>query len=349
MGGRAETDPQESHFLMASDVLIVGQGLAGTMLAWEFERAGIPFRMVDCGHATSASRVAAGIINPITGQRIVKSWRVDTMLPAARESYCALEKELGVSLWREMRVRRLYLNETERRVLAEKQAKEELADYAGANDGEGFWVEGAARVDVAKLIAMTRERWRAAGVLREETINFNELRGRHDLVIDCTGSASEAFAFVNWQYSKGECLTVRINGLAPDVVLNRGYWVLPRADGMAKVGATHCPGKRDRQLTSEAREVLEAGLVSMTAREYEVTEHEAGVRMYVGDKRPVVGRHPTDMGLGILNGLGAKGTLFAPVLARQWVNHLREGVPFDPQLDVARLWRAPRGAAALSL
>jgi glycine/D-amino acid oxidase-like deaminating enzyme len=247
-----------------------------------------------------------------------------------------------------MRVRRLYLNETERRVLAEKQAKEELADYAGANDGDGFWVEGAARVDVAKLIEATRLRWLTAGVLREEKINFDQLRGQHDLVIDCTGSASEAFAFVAWQYSKGECLTVQIDGLAPDVVLNRGYWVLPRGDSTAKVGATHCPGKRDLLLTPEARRVLEAGLASMTPREYLVSEQQAGVRMYVGDKRPVVGRHPTQMGLGILNGLGAKGTLFAPVLARQWVNHLRDGVPFDPELDVARLWRAPRGAAALS-
>src|SRR5882724_11305977 len=146
---------------MSSDILIVGQGLAGTLLAWEFERAGIAFQIADAGHAESASRVAAGIINPITGQRIVKSWRVDTLLPTARESYRAFEKQLGVPLWREMRVRRLYLNEAERRVLAEKQARGELADYAGANDGEGFWIEGAARVDVGRMIAVARARWLA--------------------------------------------------------------------------------------------------------------------------------------------------------------------------------------------
>ena len=133
---------------MSCDILIVGQGLAGTLLAWEFERVGIPFKIVDAGHAHGASRVAAGIINPITGQRIVKSWMIDTMLPVARESYTAFEKVLGLSLWREMRVRRLYVNEAERRVLAEKQARGDLGDYARANDGDGFWIEGAARVDV---------------------------------------------------------------------------------------------------------------------------------------------------------------------------------------------------------
>ena len=74
----------------------------------------------------------------------------------------------------------------------------------------------------------------------------------------------------------------------------------------------------------------------------------AGVRVYVADKRPVVGRHPLEPRLGVMNGLGGKGTLFAPTLARQWVNHIMDGVPFDPEVDVARLWRAPREAAVLS-
>jgi hypothetical protein len=101
-------------------------------------------------------------------------------------------------------------------------------------------------------------------------------------------------------------------------------------------------------LTPEARATLEAALTSMAGRPFVFEDQNAGVRVYVGDKRPVAGRHPTEVGLGLVNGLGAKGTLFAPILARQWVHHLREGVPFDPELDVARLWRAPRTAAVLS-
>jgi glycine/D-amino acid oxidase-like deaminating enzyme len=330
---------------MSSGILIVGQGLAGTVLAWEFERAGIPFQIVDAGHGGASSRIAAGIINPITGQRIVKSWRVDTLLPVARESYCAFEKVLGLPLWREMRVRRLYLNEGERRVLAEKQARGDLADYAGANDGDGFWIEGAAQVDVGAMITAARARWLAAGVLREQRVDFATVRNGHELVIDCTGSGAGPFNFVPWQYSKGECLTVMIDGLAPNVVLNRGHWILPLGNRTAKVGATHCPGRRELDLTPEARVALEAGLATMTSQAYAVTEQQAGIRTYLGDKRPVVGRHPADAGLGILNGLGAKGTLFAPALARQWVHHLREGVPFDPEVDAARVWRTPRVAA----
>lgn len=324
---------------MQPEILIVGQGLAGTLLAWEFERAGLSFAIVDAGHGRAASRVAAGVINPITGQRIVKSWRVDTLLPVARDTYRAVEKEWGLEVWRDMRVRRFYLNEDERRVLAEKQARGELADYAGATDGDGFWIEGAARVDVPGLVAAGRARWLAAGRLRQEHVDIAAVRPQFRLVIDCTGASGSPFGFVPWQYSKGECLTLAIDGLAADTVLNRGHWILPLTAGRAMIGATHSPGRRDIILTIEARTALETSIASMSAQPFTVTEHDAGVRAYVPDKKPVAGRHPADPGLGVLNALGAKGALFAPALARQWVNHLVDGVPFDREMDVARLWR----------
>jgi glycine oxidase len=327
---------------MPGEILIVGQGVAGTVLAWEFERAGLAFRIADAGHAQAASVVAAGIINPITGQRIVKSWRLDTLRPLAREVYGSLEKELGIPLWREMRVRRFYLKEDERRILAEKQAKGDLGDYAGTTDGEGFWIEGAAHVDVPALIAAARKRWLAAGLLREERVDFFAARREYELVIDCSGAVGGPFNFVGWQYSKGECLTVKMEGLSPDTILNRGHWMLPLGSQFVKVGATHVPGRRDLALTAEARLTLQGCISQMSLLPFEIVRQEAGVRAYVPDKKPVVGRHPSDSGLGICGGLGAKGTLFAPAVAQEWIKHLTEGAAFDPELDVARFWRAAR-------
>jgi glycine/D-amino acid oxidase-like deaminating enzyme len=333
---------------MRSGVLIVGQGLAGTLLGWELERAGIAFEIADPGHACAASRVAAGIINPITGQRIVKGWRVDTLLPLARETYRSMEHELGVALWREMRVRRFYVDEKERRMFAEKQARGDLRGYAGAADDAGFWIEGAARVDTAALLAVARARWLDAGVLREECVDFAVAKREHELVIDCTGAgrrgdaardAGGPFGFVPWQFSKGECLTIGIDGLASDVVLNRRHWVLPLGPALAQVGATHVPGRRDRVLTVEARAELEASTAAMCPQPFTTVAQDAGVRTYVADKKPVAGRQPADPHFGVLNGLGAKGALFAPALARQWAKHLGDGTPFDPEVDVARLWR----------
>src|SRR4051812_34785476 len=111
------------------EVTIVGQGIAGTLLAWELEQAGLPFRIYDAGHEGAASRVAAGIINPVTGQRLAKSWRVDELLPLARAAYVEVGARLGIECWREMRVRRLFRNEGERGILRGRIAAEELARY----------------------------------------------------------------------------------------------------------------------------------------------------------------------------------------------------------------------------
>ena len=85
-------------------VAIVGQGLAGTLLAWELERAGRDFLIFDAGLEGATSRMAAGIVNPITGRRVVKTWRVDELLPLAATAYRSLGKTLGVTVWREMHI-----------------------------------------------------------------------------------------------------------------------------------------------------------------------------------------------------------------------------------------------------
>lgn len=319
-------------------ILIIGQGIAGTLLGWEFERAGISFAVADRGHAGAASMVAAGIINPITGQRLVKSWRAETLLPAARTLYRAIEAELGVAVWREMRVRRLFANERERAVFAEKKARGELAPWAGEGDEAGFWIEGAARVDFRALLEASRARWARQGRWVREVA-----AERCDLTIDCTGVAlarSGTFGFVPWEFSKGEMLEIAVEGLAPEVILNRRQWVVPIEAGTAWVGATHEPGAGEAQPSENARAMLEgAARELLGGRTFAVTRQRAGVRVNLPDRRPVAGRHPENMRLGLINGLAAKGALWAPMLARQWVNHLTEGVPFDAEIAVGRFGR----------
>jgi len=327
---------------MPAPILIVGQGLAGTVLGWTFERAGIAFEIVDAGHASAASRVGAGIINPITGQRIVKSRGVDVLLPRALEVYRAMEAQWGVSLVRAMRVRRFFNDDRERRVFAEKNTTGELAPYAGVADAEGFWIEGAARVDTAALIATARARWLADGRLCEERVDLPKALGRHDVVILCTGAndcGGLAWGDVTCARATGEILTLAVGGLAPEVILNRGHWVLPTTAGFAKVGATYT---REGEVLAGAvaREELTKSAVRLLAgREFLITAQESGVRVTSPDRYPLAGRSPREPQLGVFNGLGSKGALLAPWLAHQWVNHLTEGVPFEASVDAARFGR----------
>jgi glycine oxidase len=325
---------------MRADVLIVGQGLAGTLLGWALERAGIAFAIVDRGHATAATSAAAGLINPITGRRLVKSWRIDEELSAARVVYRELEHELNVPLWHELRLRRLLADERERRIWAEKRAAGELAPFVGAGDESGFAIEGAARVDLGLLLARSRERWRAQGKLSEREIDFTAEAGNFALTIDCrglVGARKDAFDGVPWEFSKGEVLELAVE-LPPDFAINRGMWVVAAGKGRALVGATHEPGVVETEPTAAGRAKLEAGARELVGAPFEVVGQRAGVRVTLPDKRPVAGTHPENPRLGVLNGLGAKGALLAPMLARQWGEHIAGGAPFSTEVNVRRFW-----------
>jgi glycine/D-amino acid oxidase-like deaminating enzyme len=71
---------------MEIDYLIIGQGLAGSLLAWELIQRQKKVIIVD-NNKESASLIAAGLINPVTGMRLVKSAHVDTLLPTAIDFY----------------------------------------------------------------------------------------------------------------------------------------------------------------------------------------------------------------------------------------------------------------------
>lgn len=330
---------------MRAEVLIAGQGLAGTLLAWELEKAGVPFLIRDPGHAGSATAAAAGIINPITGRRLVKTWRFETLRPLAAETWRELGEALGVRLWREMRVRREFADDVEREAWARKSATGELAPFAGAGDEHGFWIGGAARVDLPAALAAARRRWRAQGRLREDAVDdFAAAADSHRLVVDCTGAsglAHAAFGGVPWEFSKGDTLELGVDGLAPDVILNRRIWIAPAEQETAFVGATHEPGVRDARPDPRAQKLLATAARRMLGgREFTVRAHRAGVRVNLPDKRPLAGLHPTRTRLGVFGALGARGALWAPWLARQWCGQIVAGSGFDPAVDAGRFRRS---------
>jgi len=323
---------------VSAPILIAGQGLAGTLLGFALEEAGLDFRIVDAGHSGAASAAAAGIINPIAGRRLVRIPRIGELLPLARTVYREIGVRLGLPLWRELRVRRLFRDAHERRIFLAKQAGGELAPFAGEADEAGFWIAPAARVDVPALLAAARARWIDAGVLRTATVDWARLDPAHKLVIDCTGASARhgPFAGADFAWSKGETLQIEVRGLDPGVILNRGHWLLPLAAGTAWVGATHEPGVDEANPTAAARAQLLDAAAGLANTPVSLRAHFAGVRLTMRDKLPVAGRHPADPRRGVCAALGGRGALYAPWLAWQWVEHLRHGRDFDPEIAVAR-------------
>src|SRR5688572_9117860 len=82
---------------MQVDYLIIGQGISGTWLSYYLQKEGRSFLVIDNNDRNAASRLAAGIINPVTGRRHVKVWMAEEIIPFAQEAYSMIGNELNIT------------------------------------------------------------------------------------------------------------------------------------------------------------------------------------------------------------------------------------------------------------
>ncbi|MEX2381386.1 MAG: FAD-binding oxidoreductase [Opitutales bacterium] len=343
------------------DYLIVGQGLAGSLLARALLARGRTVLVIDEENPSAASRVAAGLVNPVTGRKLVKTWKADTLLPFARGFYRARETELGKTLYSEKTIWRFFQNATEAKVWEVKRHDPAFAAYTSQLPDEtmagldlhpqlgGFRVTRGAHVDTRELLRLFRVRLRESGALSEEAFVQADLRVESNRVqwrdvsakkiLFCEGhavSANPYFSWVPFRHAKGELLTVRGPTFPEEVVLNRGKWLLPVGGDLFRAGATYGWDDLSETPTAAGREAILAGIRAIVPWTPEVIAHEAGVRPIVKDTRPIAGLHPAHPAVGIFNGLGSKGVLWGPYFAEQLVEHLENGGPLDPAVDVRR-------------
>ena len=170
---------------MQTDVLIVGQGICGTFLSWWLERAGVSFLMIDEQRPFTASKAAAGLINPVTGRRIVTTWMIDELLPFAQTAYRQIEETLGISCMEPVGVVDFF--PTAQMRLAFLKRHEEDSSYlqlpADEHSWDGFFryelgygvISPCYLVDLPGLLAVSRKRLVEKGVLLEEPFSREEL------------------------------------------------------------------------------------------------------------------------------------------------------------------------------
>ena len=348
------------------DILVVGLGIAGACLCHELERRGLSFRVVDAADADAASGVAPGVINPLAGKRLNPSWRVEEQLPAALEVYHEMEAVHGVPLMHHVPIIRIIKDEEQREYLQRRLKNPASAQYIGVEHGPGRW-PGLLRdplgsfdatvsgyLDVAAACRAARARYRAMGLLVEERLDGGELRPgpcgvvwrgeRFGKAVFCEGWRGRGnpwFAELPFKPAKGEMLTLRprtpLEGF-PAAIVNRSKWLLPIGDGLFRAGSTYSWDSFDEQPTEAGRREILNGLREFVDAEFDVVEHQAGVRPILKDYRPALGTHPDNPSIVMFNGLGSKGVLAAPWLARRLLAHLLDGEPIY-EMDVRRLLR----------
>ncbi len=347
---------------MRVDTIIVGQGLAGSLLAWNLKRLGNRVLVVDKYHEESASMVAAGIVNPITGPRLTPCWQLELLLAEARHAYGRLSEEFDRRFLTECQLVRLFRNEEEQHLWMHKRTQSGTAKYLGAMRTPGwkpgiiddpfgsFTPGGSGYLRIAELLVRIREWLKNDESLVEASFQYDHLALTSTGVkwkdwearqlIFCEGYQAinnPYFNYLPFKSSKGEVLEViAAKGELPEVIINRGKWLLPLGEGRFKAGSTFTWDPINCEPTEEGKAEILSELNSFIKVPLDVVGHAAGVRPTMKDLRPILGMHPKHPHIGILNGLGAKGALMAPYFAAQFASSLAQRYEIDREVDISR-------------
>ncbi|MBN8668720.1 MAG: FAD-binding oxidoreductase [Chitinophagales bacterium] len=350
---------------MLVDYLIIGQGIAGTWLSYFLSKTDKTFLVIDEADPSSSSRVAAGLINPVTGRRVVKTWMIDELLPFAEKQYDRMGADLGINAISRKPILDFFSAPDIKIAFESRLEKGEDYISKGPDDllshffHPGFGcgiIDPAYTVHLDKLLPAWQKRLEEKGQLRKERFEENELVVNQDSItyrdiiahriIYCDGaeaSQSRFFSRLPFAMHKGEALILEIPDLPKENIYKKGLTLVPLSgDNLFWLGSNYI-WEFDNALPTEGyRAVAIQKLDNWLKLPYKILDHKAAVRPATIERRPFIGLHPLYPVVGIFNGMGTKGCSLTPYFGDQFVQHLVKGNELMPLVDVGRFGRVLR-------
>ncbi|SCC50843.1 Glycine/D-amino acid oxidase [Chitinophaga costaii] len=345
------------------DYLLIGQGIAGTLLSWHLLQAQKDILVIDEARPDTASRIAAGIINPVSGRRFETAWEYDRIYPFAKDTYAAMAALLHTDTFVERDIFTVFPSaqmqaafhaKTNTSPYIQPVVENRYAHYLQQEHGAAI-VKGAT-VLLQNLLPAYRRYLAQLGCLQEAVFDFAalELHDNHvsykglaaKRIIFCEGPAiarNPFFNFIPFLPNKGEALHIKIPGFFTESILKKSIMLVPQAPEHFWLGSTFAWDFPDTAPTAAKRAELENGLQQLLSVPYTVTGHKAAIRPSTTDRRPVAGLHPQYPQLGVWNGLGTKGCSLAPLMAWHFSQLLENDIPLPPEIEIKRFfnrWKA---------
>ena len=338
--------------------LIVGQGIVGTWMSYFLQARGISFRIINDTQTKAATSVASGVINPVTGRRIVQTWMIETILPFAIESYQSFEKKMGIEIFKKAPAILLHPSEQMKESFDYRLAHEnvylfkndpaEMNSFFNTPFGTGA-IDECYWIDLNQLLYNWRTQLNMDGnyveahfAAKDLTLHENGIRWKNidaDKILFCDGIHSLDHSFFNtlpFAPNKGEALIIKVPGLPTNHIYKSKISIIPWKDDLFWVGSSYEWSFDNDQPTSVFKEKMIAALDTYLKLPFEVVDHITGVRPANMDRRPFVGLHPKHPQIGICNGMGTKGCSLAPYFANQLIEHLEHGVSIEPEAALNR-------------
>jgi len=344
------------------DFLIIGQGAAGSFLAWELLKRDKQIVVVDDDHRRSSSMVSAGIINPVTGKRFAVTDEFDCFFAHALRTYQELEAKFDQRFFEPLDILRVFQNKSEHDHWQRKVDFGKSQEYCKQTHRPGTFhttlkdpfgsvlIKKSGFCHTKCFLSVLNTFFQDQNIYAGQKIAYDDLTidegsvrfGGESFrtVIFCEGYQAQWNPWFDWiPYNsvKGEILNIEIQDarLSP-MIINKGKWCVPLGHSQWAAGSSYMWDQLDCEPTAEARDEIVCGLNQCFSGTIEVKDHKAGVRPVIKDQKAVIGRHPKIPHLAIFNGLGSKGFLTAPYYASHFADYLSGVSTLREDIDVSR-------------
>lgn len=346
---------------MEVDFLLVGQGLAGTVLSHRLLALGQKVMVIDLPGGNQSSRIAAGLYNPITGKKMVKSWNADLLFPEIEPLYTELEELLYTKFLYKKNIYRPFLNIEEQNEWMGKTGDPGFEHYFErifskelypevTNPFGGILLKNSGYVDINTLLTayseyLTQNNALLESVFEEESLEIGKSGVTYKGIsakgiVYCNGlGAVKSRYFSNLPFApvKGEILDI-IQRFHPDEIINRGVFRITLPNGNQRVGSTYTWHDMDQGPTENAKdELLEKLEKLVPANVLSIQSHRFGIRPATKDRKPFLGEHPDFPGVYIFNGFGAKGVSLIPYYSNMMAEMLLYGHQPEKEVNINRI------------
>jgi glycine oxidase len=343
---------------MNVDYIIVGCGLAGIHFCEQLRSQQKTFVVFD-DLSQQSSVVAGGLYNPVVLKRFTSVWKSEEQLALALSVYASLEKSLNVKLDYKIPVLRRFTSIEEQNNWFTASDKPELSQFLSTDiiknnnlaiDAPfGFGkVLQTGRIDTNLLITQYKYKLKQANLLFEDVFDYSALNANHGLsykdmtakqIVFAEGFGLKKNPFFNHlplREVKGELLTIYAPKLKINYVLKSSVFIIPLGNDLYRIGATYDWKDKSNDITSKAKKELLNKLKTFIKCDFDVISQVAGIRPTVNDRRPLVGQHELHKNFYVLNGLGTRGVMIAPYIAKELYRFIEHDIPLDNAIDINR-------------
>ncbi len=345
---------------MKYDYIIVGQGLSGSLLAYELIKRGKKICVIQKKGLVQSSEVAPGMYNPLVLKRYTLAWKAPQLISALESYYIEIESYLKAEFVKSLQLFRLFNNEKEARLWSEKSDQLALEPFMNPDIykqnniaiskqfGMGM-VNSTGRVVLTEFIRSMNAYLNNENCIREEEfmydvlnisdtdIIYKDITAKH--IIFAEGyhlKKNPWFNYLPLKGTKGELITIKAVDLKLTHPIKSSVLIMPLGDDFYRVGASFNWDDKNCIPTDEGKKWLITKLEQIINCNFEVIEHDAGIRPTVIDRRPLLGTHEIHKNVHVFNGMGTRGVMLAPTGVKMLIDSIEKETPLDLEWDIKR-------------